>query len=102
MWGFWIMAPQSAAALPGTPVADDDHAGGGEGEGYRQLHKEGIGSDERRWQYRPKPKDWNCGNLVEKKRRRSDGDVEGMERRREMPLRWQIVSRVGHRKRAKA
>lgn len=37
------MAPQSAAALPGTPVADDDHAGGREREGYRQLHKEGMG-----------------------------------------------------------
>lgn len=43
MWGFWIMAPQSAAALPGTLVADDDHAGGSEREGYRQLHKEGMG-----------------------------------------------------------
>lgn len=37
------MAPQCAAALPGTPFADDDHAGGSEGEGCRQLHKEEMG-----------------------------------------------------------
>lgn len=37
------MAPQCASALPGKPVAEDDRAGGSEGEECRQLHKEGMG-----------------------------------------------------------
>lgn len=36
MWGFWIMAPPCAAALPGT-------GGVSKAEGHTQLHKEGIG-----------------------------------------------------------
>lgn len=88
MWGFWIMAPQCAVALPGTPVAEDDLARGKRRRGVQTATQERDGSDEKRGQCRPKPKEWGCDNLVEQMRR-SDGDVEGMEGRSEMPLWWQ-------------